>query len=97
VPILLNVVASLAKIPTVFSRSVALRTPVRSTAVCVGRFPKSPFTPAGCLMEPPVSVPIVQSSQGYAAAATALPVLEDDGLCSPSPRGFIGQVEPIHW
>jgi hypothetical protein len=48
-------------------------------------------------MEPPVSVPIVQSSHEYAAAATALPVLEDDGFCSPSPRGFTGQTEPIHW
>ncbi len=79
-----------AKTPTVSSASDTEYIPTVEMAPIEVLRPYTPQTPAGCLVEPPVSVPMVKSSQGYAADAAAEPALEDDGDWYPSPRGLKG-------
>lgn len=57
------VVGERAKSPTVSSSGATDNTPLTETASREGLTPYVPHTPAGCRMEPPVSVPTVKSSQ----------------------------------
>ena len=56
------ILADLAKTPVV-SVHFEQTSPALSTLPRDGRIPYSPFTAAGCLMDPPVSVPMLKSSQ----------------------------------
>src|SRR5262245_64827639 len=56
-------------------------TPLRLTRPSVGLMPTSSFCPDGHTIEPSVSVPMVTVAR-FAAAATAEPLLEPQGLRS---------------
>ena len=58
-------------------------TPLPLTSPTVGFSPTKPFSEAGESMDPLVSVPIA-AAQKLAAAATAEPALEPEGLRSRS-------------
>ena len=65
--------------PLVSSCGASGITPVRATRPCDGRLPNRPCTCDGPRMEPPVSEPMVRSSQGYDPIPAPGPEDDDEG------------------